>query len=230
LFGEESSLTTAFLQLYNEQLSTLYALTPDVNNETVTLKAAFSIFSKSGDARRVRAVNQRNRVRAALNLKDELFQRGLIRFSGGAAVDDEEPDKLNCWDNYLKALSQTAQCLMNKVSCALKISDCFRKITDFLVQLPVKKNNLILGLSDKQECFSLGRDLNSEFQKLSKFIEDYFSVPIPITDNLRMQELLKASISEHFVVEKLSLQLFLDYTTVNSLHLHSDCSEDYCGV
>ena len=175
-------------------------------------------------------MNQRNRVRAALNLKDELFQRGLIRFSGGAAVDDEEPDKLNCWDNYLKALSQTAQCLINKVSCALKISDCFRKITDFVVQLPVKKNNSILGLSDKQECFSLGRDLNSEFQKLSKFIEDYFSVPIPITDNRRMQELLKASISEHCVVENLSLQLFLDYTTTNSLHLHSDFSEDIASA
>ena len=60
------------------------------------MKAAFSIFSKSGDARRVRAMNQYNRVRAALNLKDELFQRGLIRFLGGAAVDDEEPDKLIC--------------------------------------------------------------------------------------------------------------------------------------
>ena len=76
----------------------------------------------------------------------------------------------------------------------------------------------------------MGRNLNSEFQKLSKFIEDYFSVPIPITDNRRMQELLKASISEHCVVENLSLQLFLDYTTANSLHLHSDFSEDIASA
>ena len=189
MVGEEASLSTAFLQLSNEQLSTLYALTPDINNETVTLKAAFSIFTKSRDAQRVRAVNQRNRVRAALNLKDELFQRGLKRFSSGVPVDGEEPDKLICWDKYIKALSQTAQCLINKVSCALKISESFQKISDLVVQLPVKKNNLILGLADKQECFSLGRDVNSEFQNLSQFIEDYFSVPIPITNNQRMQEL-----------------------------------------
>ena len=111
LVGEEASLSIAFLQLSSDQLSTLYALTPDINNETVTLKAAFSIFSKSRDAQRVRAVTQRNRVRAALNLKDELFQRGLIRFSGGVPVDGDEADKLLCWDNYLKALAQTAQCL-----------------------------------------------------------------------------------------------------------------------
>ena len=226
LVGEEASLSIAFLQLSSEQLSTLYALTPDINNETVTLKAAFSIFSKSRDAQRVRAVTQRNRVRAALNLKDELFQRGLIRFSGGVPVDGDEADKLLCWDNYLKALAQTAQCLIKKVSYALKIAQNFQKISDFVVQFPVKKNNLILGLADKQECFSLGRNVNSEFQNLSQLIQDYFSVPIPITNNRRMQELLRASISEHCVVENLSLQLFLDYNATNSLHLHSDFSED----
>ena len=153
----------------------MYALTADIDNETVALKAAFSIFSKARDASRVRDVNQRNRVRVALKLKDELFQRGLAKFSGGGSADGEEPAKLLCWDNYTKALSQTSQCLINKVSCALKISESFKQIYKLIVQLPVKRNNLILGLDDKQECFSLGRNVKGEFQHLLNFIDDYWT-------------------------------------------------------